>query len=65
MLDAAGRIASATDAICEDDAQAAATARALLRDHPAVEIWCGARLVGRVTAETDSTIPRNGADASA
>jgi hypothetical protein len=61
-LDAAGHIASATDAVCADDAQAAVTARALLRDHPAIEIWGGTHLVGRVTAETEPIILRNGPD---
>ena len=65
ILDAAGRIASAADAMCEDDSQAAAAARVLLRGHPAVEIWSGTRLVGSLAADADGEGCRNeGGEAS-
>jgi exonuclease I len=32
---------------CVSDVEAAIEAKKLLREHPAAEIWCGTRLVGR------------------
>ena len=49
FMSAEDRILRAEDIECEDDAAALEAARVL--DHAAViEIWCGTRLVGRVTA---------------
>ena len=52
FIDAAGHFVRADDGIFDNDADALAEAAAKLGSYPAIEVWTGARLVGKVR-ETD------------
>jgi hypothetical protein len=63
LLTTADRIDDFRIATCVSDAEAASAAKRLLRDHLLAEIWCGGRLVGRVsraTAEADLPVECDG-----
>jgi hypothetical protein len=57
FLNPAGRTDAFNAADCASDVEAAAEAKRLLRKHPAAEVWCDSRKVGRVhRAEGDVLI---------
>ncbi|MFN3521991.1 MAG: hypothetical protein ACK4YQ_07055 [Phenylobacterium sp.] len=51
LLNSDDRITDAVEGVFASDAEALAKAQASCKDHHAIEVWSGARLVGRLGEE--------------